>query len=128
MSDGQAFGLSVTVRHTEGRGLNLTNLVKTVFDGAIASFHAHSGPIADQVRASLATTLQIAPSEVDARLLDQQRAILGARRLVWPFGRDGIQWNPADDRCLAGELLSVRTDRGEWRLSGALFELKPASV
>jgi len=40
------------------------------------------------------------------------------------FGRvaQGVQWNPADDACLAGELFTARSD--EWRLGGQLFELE----
>jgi hypothetical protein len=127
-TDGQLFGLSVTMHYPEGRALNLANLVKTVFDGVITAFHVHSGPIPDQVRSHLSQVLSISSIDVDARLRDGRRAVLGARRLVWPFGRTGIQWNPADDRCVAGELLTAPARGTAWRLSGALFEVQPTSA
>ena len=39
---------------------------------------------------------------------------LGGRRLIWPRGQ-GVQWNPADERCVAGEIRLVEGD--QWALS-----------
>ena len=54
--------------------------------------------------------------------------MLGSRRLVKPF-REGVQWNPADDACLAAEIhLQPQPHNPPWQLSGSLFEIGEVSV
>lgn len=99
-------------------------LMKPVLDGAISALHSYVGSEVDLVADRLARSLAIEPRVVRALLLDQERAALGPRRLLWPRGKDGVQWNPADDACLAAEVLVV--DGVGWHLTGELFELEPA--
>ena len=55
-----------------------------------------------------------------AALLQPSGAALGRRRLLHRF-RDGVQWNPADDRCVTARLRLQPGD--EWRLKGELHSL-----
>jgi hypothetical protein len=55
--------------------------------------------------------------------MDDHYAVIGPRQLLWPRAQ-GVQWNPADDRCLA---LELRIDHGDrLALSGRLFAIAPA--
>lgn len=68
----------------------------------------------------VARTVPASPREVEALLLDRDKAVLGvARRLLHVRGR-GVQWAPADDLCVAGELLAEEPAGETWSLRGAL--------
>ncbi len=92
-------------------------MTKSVVDGAIAALHAHDGSQLAMVAARLANRVQSTPALIAARLTDPSRAVLGVRRLLWPF-RDFVQWNPADDR-ITHLRLSAHTGE-DWRLSGTI--------
>lgn len=62
--------------------------------------------------------------EIEHHLVDQRRAVLWAvHRLVKPFGEKGVQWSPADDVCVAGELLSADPVDDRWAIKGELVAL-----
>jgi len=117
----QGYGVSIAIRKPANSSLSLASIVKPVLDGVISAFHTHNGTKLDDVSERLGTKLGIATAEARRLLLDEQLNLLGPRNLVWPFSK-GIQWNPADDRCVAAELLigDTRTESG-WELSGELF-------
>ena len=80
--------------------------VKALIDGTVAAFQAHG----DQASAAvIAARLAIATGQpaglIAQALLDDGRAVLGVTdRLVYPRGT-GVQWNPADHLCMAGQVL-----------------------
>ena len=88
-------------------------LVKSVIDGTVAAFQAHGDRrTVEELAARLAADLDASPEEVTDELLGEGRAVLGTSdRLLHPRGR-GVQWNPADDRCLAGEVLTEESASG----------------
>jgi hypothetical protein len=63
--------------------------------------------------------------DVLQNLANERHSPLGPRRLVWPF-RNGVQWNPADDKCVAGEILRIDSD--DWYLAGTLCEVKSVAI
>lgn len=115
-------GLKVTIHIPKSTSLNLTSVIKPVFDGIVAAFNRHDGSWVNLIAERLATTLSVDQKDLAYFLEDGAMAILGARRLVWPRA-SGVQWNPSDDLLVAGELSLVGcgSDR-EWGLSGELFE------
>lgn len=118
------FGLTVVIHPPHpGIRFNLTSTIKRVFDGVLSSFHQHSGP-AQKVATILAGRMSIQPDRILEQLADESENLLGTRRLVWPRA-DGVQWNPADDRCVAGELLvgSLSSDQRRYKISGELFKV-----
>ena len=90
-------------------------IIKPLVDGVIAALHTHDGTaladVSDRLRAQLpgsdASDIAQLPgsdaSDIAQRLVDDDAAVLGPRRLVWPRA-SGVQWNPADDLCVALEL------------------------
>jgi hypothetical protein len=99
-------------------------LVKGIFDGVICAFQAHTDPaILPEVAARLATLLPADPADIEKRLLDRRRAVLGAvPRLVSPY-QAGVKWDPSDHLCVAGELLGTEPVDDRWAISGEIFEL-----
>ena len=69
-----------------------------MLDGVIAAFHGD--PVPDPVAVDrLAAHLVQSCEAVQASLLAEVPP-LGYRRLLWAY-RNGVQWNPADDLCVA---------------------------
>ena len=100
-------------------------LVKALIDGTVAAFQAHG----DQASAAeIAARLAIATGQpaglIAQTLLDDERAVLGvADRLVHPRGT-GVQWNPADHLCMAGQVLCREAPGDTWTLSGEIHAVE----
>lgn len=97
------------------------SLVKPLVDGILAASHAHDGSMLHEVTSQLARALSIPAQDIAELLLDTSDAALGVRRLLWPW-REGVQWNPADDRCVACELVIEHADH--LRLRGDLLPVR----
>lgn len=125
---GSYFGLSITLQPPRGTtSLNLAKLLKPVFDGVVSSFHQHDGTDGPELGRRVASSLESEPERISQLLQDGSQAVLGRRRLLWRRG-DGVQWGPADDRCVAGELLLGETSDDEfYNLSGKLTAAIAAS-
>jgi len=125
-SPGGSFGLSVTIRRARDTSPpNLTALVKPLFDGIVASFHHHDGSDIQELSNRVSGTLGVEPSEIRRLLENGSRAVLGERTLLWRRA-GGVQWNPGDDACVAGELLSDRTSGdASYSMSGEIFAVLP---
>ncbi len=121
------FSLRVRIRPPRGKAPALAALLKGVFDGVICSLQSHGDPasagdLAERVAANLPATGR----QVKALLLEPERAVLGTvPRLLHPRG-PGVAWSPADDLCLAGELLAEPPVGEGWSISGEVREIAPA--
>ncbi len=102
-------------------------MVKSVFDGVVSAFQAHSDTSGiTELAARVSRTLQADPADIQALLIDPQQAALGAKpRLLHRRGQ-GVQWSPADDLCVAGELLAETSTASTWAIKGKIVELEPA--
>ena len=100
------FGLRLAVRNMS---LSSTETLKRLVDGAIAAFHAHDGTELQVCTSRLAKSLDQDESLVSSGLMESGQACLGVRRLLWPR-KDGVQWNPADDQCVAAEVTTLPPD------------------
>jgi hypothetical protein len=118
------FAVTVQVRPPHGAQRVLGGLVKGIFDGVVCAFQAHTDTVVlPEVVARLATVLPADREEIEKHLLDRRRAVLGAkRRLVYPYRR-GVKWDPADNWCVAGELLPAEPVDPGWAIKGELVEL-----
>ena len=115
------FGVRVVVDVPDAAaGANVALFLKPLFDGLIAAFHRHDGYDLDEVSLRLARQTGANNRRVATFLAGAETAVLGERRLLRRF-RAGVQWNPRDEDCVAGEVL-LRVARGrKWAMSGALF-------
>ena len=91
----QPYGLRIQIG---GLGRSTASVLKPMLDGVIAGFHRDGSP-SDEAVARLATGIGEIEGLVRAQLT-ASHAALGSRVVVRPF-RDGLQWNPADDLCVA---------------------------
>ena len=124
-----AFGLDLVLEARGSVHLNLAVIAKPLVDGVVAAFHTHDDPASMvQVAGHVAAELGAPVDEVRSLLGQNRTAILGPRRLLWPW-RDQVQWNPADDLCAAFRIRCVtrptaRDDSETWRLRGSLSEIE----
>jgi hypothetical protein len=123
-SPGTPFAVSVQVRPPHGRQPVWGDLLKGIFDGVISAFQAHTDTtVLPEVVARLATVLPADPVEIEALLLDRCLAVLGVVPRLVSLREAGVQWNPADDRCVAGEMLAAEPVGPRWAIRGELVEL-----
>jgi hypothetical protein len=92
---GQPFALRVRIG---GLRRATASLLKPMLDGVIAALHRDASPPPEAVR-RLARHLGQGEAQVRERLTSAGAA-LGPRELVRAY-REGLQWNPADDLCVA---------------------------
>jgi len=97
------FGMDIQVLMPERKGFNLAAVVKSMLDGIIAAFHVHSGNQMELVSERLSRNLSVEAQYVKKLLLDDSCAVLGRRDLLHQF-KNNVQWNPADDKCVAIKL------------------------
>ncbi len=118
------FGVRVVVRGTAKAKLqNLAELVKPLLDGIISAAHTH-----DEQQLNVLTDRLVAndigtSDEIRQQLMDERWSALGVRQLLRPVGAKGVQWNPADDRCVFAEVLLDRSsdiDSG-WEVTAEIF-------
>ena len=120
----EAFGMTLTIHQPPGKALNLTAVIKPLLDGVIAALHSHDGSALEDLSNRLAGKLATSPSTVARALMDTQSAVLGQRRLVHPF-RHFVQWNSADDRLVAADIVVDRNTRERpWSMSGELYSVQ----
>lgn len=123
----EAIGMTVTIRQPPGKTLNLPAVIKPLLDGVIAALHSHDGSALEDVSNRLAGKLATSPSTIARALMETQHACLGQRTLVRPF-QQYVQWNPADDRLVAADIIVDRnTNERPWSLSGELFLVQSKS-
>lgn len=123
----EGFGMTITIHQPPGRSLNLSAVIKPLLDGVIAALHSHDGSALEDVSNRLADKLATSPSTIARALKETQGACLGQRTLVRPF-QQFVQWNPADDRLVAADIVVDRnTNERPWSLSGELFLVQSKS-
>ena len=118
------FAVRVEVRPPHGRPPVWGGSMKKIFDGVISAFQADiQRPDLPEIVARLANYLPAVPDEIEEHLLDERQAVLGVvTRLVYLRGA-GVQWNPSDHLCVAGELLAAEPAGPSWVIKGEIVEL-----
>lgn len=57
-------------------------------------------------------------------LLDDKRAVLGMTDRLVHLRGSGVQWNPADHLCMAGQVLCREAPGDAWTLSGEIHAIE----
>jgi hypothetical protein len=102
-------------------------LVKALIDGTVAAFQAHGNRLSAMELAARVSA--ITNQHVDLivqTLLDDRRAVLGVTDDLLYLRGTGVQWNPSDQLCMAGQVLVRATPSTTWTLSGQIYSVEPA--
>jgi hypothetical protein len=120
------FSVGLVLRPPAGSIAAPAALIKGLVDGVICAFQSHRDidTVVD-VAQRLARTLPADEEEIQHELLGRRPPVLGAvRRLVHARG-SGVAWAPADEYCVAGQLLLEPPVGDTWTLSGQIHEANP---
>lgn len=121
--DQEPFGLRLKLEVPHSLRIAPAQIVKPLVDGTIAALHCHDGTAVDDLSQRVMTQIGVPQDKIAASLMDGRHAVLGSRRLLWPRAQ-GVQWNPADDQCVA---LDLRIEHGDrLSLSGRLVSITPS--
>ena len=94
-------------------------------DATVAAFQAHGN---QRAVAEIATRLAVAtrrPAGLIAQtLLNDGRAVLGVTDMLVHLRGTGVQWNPADHLCMAGQVLCQQVPGRTWTLSGEIHAVE----
>lgn len=122
----ERFAVFLRLSHpdTKPPGAN-PELVKALIDGTIAAFQAHGNrALAAEVAARLAVSTGQPMCLIEQTLLDDSHAVLGTdNKLVYLRGT-GVQWNPADHLCVAGQVVCRQARGTTWTLSGEIHAIE----
>ncbi len=119
------YGVEIVIQSPRTAAVNLAGVVKPLMDGVLSAFHLHDGSNMAEVTIRVATALGTSEQAVAKMLGDEADAVLGETCLVRIRG-SGVQWCPADDDCVLGEIhLMTVTAGGPWSLSGRIFKVAP---
>lgn len=101
-------------------------LLKGLLDGVVAAFQAHGDQTTlGEVTTRIAERVQASSTDVRELLADSRDASLGiVPRLLVPWGKT-VQWDPSDDKLVAGAVLVAPPAGESWRLSGEVLAVEP---
>ncbi|HET9015729.1 MAG TPA: hypothetical protein VFN57_09030 [Thermomicrobiaceae bacterium] len=131
MTRSAPFGMFLRVGRPTGDPKRLTPaLVKSLVDGTVSALQAHGDQnTVDEMAARLAKQVDMRAEQIAAMLVDTSNVVLGSVwHLVHRFRKEGVQWNPSDQLCVAGEVLLEVADGPDWQLSGEVWELMPSAL
>jgi tetratricopeptide (TPR) repeat protein len=117
------FGVRLKIRVPSWITSSFIDLLKPLLDGTIGAFHHHDGMHEESVAKHLTSILEVRAQDIISYLRENTNSVLGTRTLFW-LRQDGIQWNPADDQCVATELLFENSNNDKVEYSGELFEVR----
>jgi len=121
--DGARFTVDVVLTSPDPARARLPGLLEPLLDGLISCFHTHDGTNASLLQERLAA--HGLPENTWDLLVAATSNALGTRPLVRP-SRNGVIWNPADDRC---EAFRVRLQAGSpWSIAAELREHVPEAT
>ena len=103
----ERFALRVDARYPQLTGEYAVRRVKKVFDGIASAMHFWKNPHEELVR-KVVCHLKVSSKSVREKFQVNEHALLGERH-------SSPNWNPADDRCIAGELLLTPNTEDKWR-------------
>lgn len=120
------FALEVVWRPPLSRRPQLHTALKPMLDGVIAALHSHDGSAIEVIADLLARPTGLGRSQIQQMLMPEREAPLGRRRLLSPY-RNFVQWNPADDRCVAARVV-LGEPQALGELAIRLLDVEPPAV
>ena len=120
LAERDVYAARLTLEVPQGALVNVAGIAKPLLDGLLAGLDQHDGSELDYLAGVVAGELGSDPREVADLLMTADGAVFGPRRLLWRRGA-GVQWNPADDLCVAVEILVRRVRDLDWRITGTLL-------
>ena len=117
------FGLRLTVHATSRGPRNAISYCESLIDGTIAAFH--NDQYSEALLSALVPKFPGVTDDELCRALDHPVGPLLATPAILTT-RTSVQFSPADDRCIVGEVTIRQDSKRRWpELSGELFTTRP---
>jgi hypothetical protein len=123
LEPGDRFGVRLNLSAPAYWQQNLADVVKPLMDGFISVLHSYAGDHRDVVGERIAPLLREPVPQVRDLLLDDGNTPLGPRAVPYLRGK-GLQWSPADDLLIVGEVCREISAEDQLAIHRCLF--KPA--
>ncbi|MDQ6857488.1 MAG: hypothetical protein M3Z65_00660 [Chloroflexota bacterium] len=94
--------------------VNPVHVMKPLLDAIVSAFHTDVRPTTQALLDLVAAQAGLDARRVGEMLRDERFNVIGSRKVVDLY-RGGVKWNPADERCVAAEVVP-RTD--DWPIFG----------
>lgn len=85
-------------------------VIKPLLDPIVSAFHTDPRPADPQLFGLVASQVGLESARVAEMLRDERFNVIGMRKIVNRY-RDGVKWSPADERCVAAEVVKRTDDR-----------------
>jgi hypothetical protein len=113
------FGIQIEIA-ADGALLSPVHVLKPLLDAVVSAFHFGVNASDPIVTTYVARQIGLAdPKQVETLLGDERFNVLGSRMVVGSY-RNGVKWNPADERCVLAQVALTRR-RGRATFSGHIF-------
>jgi hypothetical protein len=102
--------------------LNIVNVQKPLLDGIISVFHEAANVDKDIIR-YIALKTRYSVEAIENFVSNNKTAVLSKRDIIQKY-REGIKWNPQDEKCIDVRIMVRETDDKLYKISGKMFKIK----
>jgi hypothetical protein len=113
------FGIYIEILKPEKEEVNIVNIQKALLDGVISAFHKVSGidrTIIEYVAYKTGNSFEFIYD-----LINNSNSCLSVRDVIQKY-RNGVKWNPQDERCVDARIIVRNSYDNIYKLSGYIFE------
>ena len=114
------FGLSIKIDKPQNEDLNIINIQKPLLDGIISVFHDITKVDKDVVE-YIASKEHYSVEMIESFFRNNKIAVLPKWNII-PKYREGIKWNPQDEKCTEVRIVVRDTADKNYRISGYMFK------
>ena len=114
------FGLSIKIDKPKNAVLNIINIQKPLLDGIISVFH-EATQVAKDIIEYIASKTYYSVEEIESFVSNNKIAVLPQRDIIQKY-REGIKWNPQDEKCTDVRIVVRDTEAQFYKISGYMFK------
>lgn len=113
------FGVSIEISKPRNEVINITNIQKPLLDGIISVFHK-TASVDNGVIEYTASKTSYSAEDIKGFLSNNKIAVLPQRDIIQKY-REGIKWNPQDEKCTDVRIVIREIEDKFYKISGCMF-------
>jgi hypothetical protein len=114
------FGLNIEIGTPKNEVINIINIQKPLLDGLISVFHKATN-VSKEAIEYMATKTNHSIEEIQCIINNNKVTVLPQRDIIQKY-REGIKWNPQDEKCTDVRIIIRETDDKNYKISGYMFK------
>lgn len=120
-SVGEHYAVMIELHPPVGSTAHPARLIKSVVDGVVSAFQAHTGrEHRAEVARRIARSLDETPERIEGWLADERCAVLGSVQSIVHIRGEGVQWSPADTDLVVADVRPAPPIGEHWAISGSV--------